>query len=884
MPCFTAAWGRGRCGVLGNGAEAEVPASSPTRLTGCLSSRRVQQLCCGELHSLALLESGAVFSWGSGLMGALGHGARSNQTSPRRVEALPFATQITAGKHQSAALCADEGGSVYRWGWDGWDGSPCRKKPTRLSSEPALSIAAGSFHLSVLTRANGIISIGGGEKEARVLAGVQVIRLSAGTRHSAVLTADRTVYVWRHPLDRPAPTPCRWLAGASEICCCGDFTAALVTNGARPPLIRWQLCAQVEAGGAELGGGNGGVEVEGAEGVHAGGGYLFALLRGGGAYCIPADAASGGPECPTSLEGCTLAISLALRPLNLEQGALKGVDMGGDGGCGTSSFRSEAQHMGHTSPLDPQAEQKGSTSSFLSQVQHGGGYSPFHSKAEYKGGTPSLNPQRQQPGAAPPLPSQLQGEMVGEFPTPANHVPTPDTPWLEHAVAEFAPPPHYLEPSPSVDVEAAFMRELDRLGSGGVLPAPSPRPPPERASQEVVSTASLSSLGARLDRVQAQLNELKLGNPAPATSASPAEATPADEAAVAQQVSSQLRAELKLEICEELRSALIDEIKGAVTADLAAQLKQMQTSLFAALRPSSRPPRNGSPEAACGVDASSVSQARGCCSPVYERESALSSSPDESANEARTSPPRSRGQQPPRGSGGVATGEGDSEFLLMEQMAEQATSPGPLRKPLPTSPASCFVAGPSELRPKPQANAAAAKPRPALRSATCRAPLADGSTSRSSEPSECAGVTPPLPSDVWAWARPPTPGGVARGGVAAAAHARTMEGRPGVRATPRRAATQSSEARAKNVASQEQLARRHVQGDHQYRERQRAPPADAKGVDPARAASISGQTCAKSTRACLGSRRASTGGLDGPQESSAKSNRKDHFTSASCAR
>lgn len=39
-----------------------------------------------------------------------------------------------------------------------------------------------------------------------------------------------------------------------------------------------------------------------------------------------------GPECPTSLEGYTLAISLALRPLNLEQRALKGVDMGDDGG------------------------------------------------------------------------------------------------------------------------------------------------------------------------------------------------------------------------------------------------------------------------------------------------------------------------------------------------------------------------------------------------------------------------------------------------------------------------------------------------------------------------------------------------------------------------
>ena len=73
-----------------------------------------------------------MFSWGSGLMGALGHGGRANELAPRRIEGMPFAAQLAAGKHHSAALCPDAGGAVFAWGWDGWEGSACVKSPTKL--------------------------------------------------------------------------------------------------------------------------------------------------------------------------------------------------------------------------------------------------------------------------------------------------------------------------------------------------------------------------------------------------------------------------------------------------------------------------------------------------------------------------------------------------------------------------------------------------------------------------------------------------------------------------------------------------------------------------------------------------------------------------------
>ena len=73
-------------------------------------------LCRLEAHSLALTADGAVWSWGWGAFGRLGHGDTQSQLLPKKVEA--FAGQrvvaVSAAQYHSLAVTAD--GAVFTWG------------------------------------------------------------------------------------------------------------------------------------------------------------------------------------------------------------------------------------------------------------------------------------------------------------------------------------------------------------------------------------------------------------------------------------------------------------------------------------------------------------------------------------------------------------------------------------------------------------------------------------------------------------------------------------------------------------------------------------------------------------------------------------------------
>ena len=110
-------FGAGGFGQLGSGGEAEV--MLPTTLPA-LTALRVRAAACGEHHTAFLTASGEVFTCGLGQFGALGHGSEEREARPRRVEAIAAETAVgvACGWRHTAALTTD--GALYLWGHGGF--------------------------------------------------------------------------------------------------------------------------------------------------------------------------------------------------------------------------------------------------------------------------------------------------------------------------------------------------------------------------------------------------------------------------------------------------------------------------------------------------------------------------------------------------------------------------------------------------------------------------------------------------------------------------------------------------------------------------------------------------------------------------------------------
>jgi RCC1 and BTB domain-containing protein len=78
----------------------------------------VKDICCGGFHTLALIDTGDVYSWGKGEFGQLGVGSDSNAALPRLISALHDVGRvaaISAGENHS--VVATVTGDVYSWGY-----------------------------------------------------------------------------------------------------------------------------------------------------------------------------------------------------------------------------------------------------------------------------------------------------------------------------------------------------------------------------------------------------------------------------------------------------------------------------------------------------------------------------------------------------------------------------------------------------------------------------------------------------------------------------------------------------------------------------------------------------------------------------------------------
>jgi alpha-tubulin suppressor-like RCC1 family protein len=162
------AWGSGKDGKLGLGDVAYCPfferdaAGQPfvskPQLLSAIANVPIVQLSAGSAHSAVVSEAGAVYTFGCGKCGKLGHGGTSAEWLPKRVEGTrgADATQVSCGRDHTAAVTSR--GELLTWGHGergrlgNGNSSGVEAKPRAIHGMRggALQVQCGRFHTLIM--------------------------------------------------------------------------------------------------------------------------------------------------------------------------------------------------------------------------------------------------------------------------------------------------------------------------------------------------------------------------------------------------------------------------------------------------------------------------------------------------------------------------------------------------------------------------------------------------------------------------------------------------------------------------------------------------------------------------------------------------------------
>jgi alpha-tubulin suppressor-like RCC1 family protein len=307
-------WGSGKYGCLGHGMDCDMaqdeqgaPHLSTPTLIEALKGKKVVHACCGEAHSMAVLESGEIYSWGSGVYGCLGHGhmpmaglvkdanGEPYLPTPMQIEALKGKRVVHAccGRWHSMAIL--ENGEIFSWGSAMYgclghpsdvagmlkemsDGEEVPYLPTptpikALEGRDIVSACCGEAHSIVLTRDGEAFSWGSDDggilghngryellKDAndesyspkpllmQGLLGKKVVQVCCGEGHNLAVIENGEIYSWGSGMygclghsdgedgmtaDLPTPTLIKALKGKKVVhACCGEaHSMAVLESG-----------------------------------------------------------------------------------------------------------------------------------------------------------------------------------------------------------------------------------------------------------------------------------------------------------------------------------------------------------------------------------------------------------------------------------------------------------------------------------------------------------------------------------------------------------------------------------------------------------------------------------------------------------------------------
>ncbi|CAN9499140.1 unnamed protein product [Ophioblennius macclurei] len=167
---------------------------------------KAKSLALGAEHALLLSASGAVYTWGLGSHGQLGHSTLLSEEEPRAVEALwgmPMSSVASGGWH---SVCISNGGDLYVWGWNesGQLGLPsqCLRKASQeksgqKSGELRPHPASSSHEEEEEEKKDEVfISIQAFPALLDLTPPCEIRAVSCGSRHTAAVTVKGDLYTW----------------------------------------------------------------------------------------------------------------------------------------------------------------------------------------------------------------------------------------------------------------------------------------------------------------------------------------------------------------------------------------------------------------------------------------------------------------------------------------------------------------------------------------------------------------------------------------------------------------------------------------------------------------------------------------------------------------
>lgn len=104
-------WGNNNFGQLGTGSVNSINTPS---LLDALYNEKIIDISCGDNFSGALTHTGDVYTWGFGNEGQLGHGDKSDQLLPRKIQFNQKVKKISCGGAHAALLT--EQGKLFMMG------------------------------------------------------------------------------------------------------------------------------------------------------------------------------------------------------------------------------------------------------------------------------------------------------------------------------------------------------------------------------------------------------------------------------------------------------------------------------------------------------------------------------------------------------------------------------------------------------------------------------------------------------------------------------------------------------------------------------------------------------------------------------------------------